>query len=188
MPILPIVTYNDPILLQIAESVVELTSELDDFIEDLFETMEGADGVGLAAPQVGRSVRIFVMNADLMYDEEDEKANLLGNMVFINPEIVEYSKEKVSYQEGCLSLPGLLDEVNRPDRIRIRFKDESFQDQELELDGWNARVVQHELDHLDGILFIDRISAFKRTLHRDSLQKIDEGSVSASYPLADKKS
>lgn len=186
MAILPIVTYNDPILLQKAEPIEALTAEIESFIEDLFETMEGADGVGLAAPQVGRSVRIFVMNADLMYDEEDKEALLLGDQVFINPEIVEYSEEKVTFQEGCLSLPGLLDEVLRPEKIRIRFKDESFQDQELTLDGWNARVVQHELDHLDGILFIDHISAFKRAFHRSLLQKIDEGSAPASYPLVKK--
>lgn len=186
MAILPIVTYNDPVLVKKAEQVESMTPELNRFIEDLFETMRGADGVGLAAPQVGKSIRVFVMNADLMYDDDDEDVALYGDKVFINPEIVEFSDEKVTYQEGCLSLPGLLDEVKRPDRIRIRFKDEAFQDQELELDGWNSRVVQHELDHLDGILFISRISAFKRSLHRSLLQKIDEGSASASYPLVPK--
>lgn len=186
MAILPIVTYNDPVLLKKAEPLDGLTPDLERFIEDLFETMYGADGVGLAAPQVGKSIRVFVMNADLMADEDDEDALLLGDRVFINPEIIESSDEKVSFQEGCLSLPGLLDEVIRPDRIRIRYKDETFQDQELELDGWNSRVVQHELDHLDGVLFIDRISAFKRAFHRSLLQKIDEGSASASYPLVPK--
>ena len=186
MAILPIVTYQDPVLSRKADPVTDIGPEFTAFIQDMFDTMYEADGVGLAAPQVGRSIRVFVIDADVMMDD-DEPGLRLGPTVFINPEVVWSSEETVKHEEGCLSLPTLRDEVTRPARIRLQYQDESLQPRELELDGWNARVVLHELDHLDGILFIERISPFRRTLHRSLLSRIEKGDVSADYPLAPKR-
>lgn len=182
---LPIVTYDDPVLTRVATPVEGLTEQVKTLIEDMFETMYEADGVGLAAPQVGRSIRLFVMDADVFYEEEDE-ARQLGQMVFLNPEIVHRDEETVEMEEGCLSLPGLRDAVERTRAIRIRFRDHEWVERELELDGWNARVVLHEYDHLDGVLFTDRLTAFRRAMHAQELKRIRNGQVEADYPLAPK--
>lgn len=187
MAILPIVTYNDEVLFRKADLVREITPQIETLIDDMFDTMDGADGVGLAAPQVGHSIRLFVMNADGMYDDASEADKQLGDLVLINPEIIWRSQDTVPMEEGCLSLPGLRDEVVRASTITVRYLDESFIENELTLDGWNARVVLHEMDHLDGVLFIDRLSAFRRVLHRSALEHIQRGDVTASYPILDKE-
>ncbi len=183
MPILPIVTYNDPVLRQKAEPVAELNNEVQVFIDDMFETMYNSDGVGLAAPQVGSSLRIFVLDADNMMDDDEEKP---GPMAFINPEIVEKKGMKIPMDEGCLSIPEVTDKVIRPETVVIRYKDEDFEDQEIEASGWLARVIQHEYDHLEGILFIDYLSVFRKRMHKADLKEIEDGERETRYPIRPK--
>jgi peptide deformylase len=184
MAILPIVTYNDPILNKEAEPVSSPDEELHQLIEDMFETMYNANGVGLAAPQIGRLIRLFVVDADIMAEETDEVKH--GPLVFINPEIAETKGEIVRMEEGCLSIPEVRDEVKRPDSVTVRFLDRNFTERKAEYSGWLSRVVQHEYDHLQGTLFLDHLSAFRRRLHKSALQKIDSGLIETDYPLVSK--
>ncbi len=183
MSILPIVTYNDPILREKTEPINELTDEVKDLIRDLFETMYNSDGVGIAAPQVGISKSIFVLDADSMIEEGDPA---LGPVAFINPEIIEKKGEKVQMDEGCLSIPLVTDKVSRPETILIKYRDQNFNEREQEFSGWISRVIQHEYDHLQGVLFIDYLSAFKRRMHKADLKEIDNGERETSYPILPK--
>lgn len=183
MAVLPIVTYNDPILRVKGEPITEFTEEIKQFIEDLFETMYNSDGVGLAAPQVGVSLQVFVLDADNMMDEEDE---LPGPMAFINPKIVEKKGRQIPLDEGCLSIPEVTDKVLRPETVVVEYKDENFEDQTIEASGWLARVIQHEFDHLRGILFIDYLSAFRKRMHKSDLLEIDAGKRETRYPIKSK--
>ena len=184
MAILPIVTYDDPVLRNQATAVQQNSDEIQQFIDDMLETMYNADGIGLAAPQVGVSDRIFVIDADPVLDENED--TLYGPMVFINPEITGLSGDKVMMDEGCLSLPELTDKVKRHEIVEVKFLDRNFEEQEMEFDGWMSRVIQHEYDHLDGILFIDHISMFRRRMHKTELDEIANGQVHTRYPLAPK--
>ncbi|MFV1883214.1 MAG: peptide deformylase [Balneola sp.] len=183
MPVLPIVTYNDPVLREKGEPVQEFNDEMHAFIADLFETMYNSDGVGLAAPQVGVSLRVFVLDADNMLDDDEEKP---GPMAFINPEIIEKKGAKVPMDEGCLSIPDVTDRIIRPETVVVKYKDENFEDQEIEASGWLARVIQHEYDHLDGILFIDYLSAFRKRMHKADLKEIESGERETRYPIKPK--
>src|SRR5690625_709091 len=171
MAILPIVTYNDPILLERTESVKENSDELQELIDDMFETMYNAAGVGLAAPQIGQKLQLFVMDADPMTEDSDQLD--LGPMVMINPEIVSTGGELVGYEEGCLSIPEVRDEVKRPERVELKWLNREFEERQQEFTGWVSRVIQHEYDHLQGKLFLDHLSAFRRRLHRKKLSTID---------------
>ena len=183
MPILPIVTYNDPILREKTKPVEELTDDIKNFISDMFETMYNSDGVGLAAPQVGSSHSIFVMDADAMIDEGDPA---LGPMAFINPEILEKKGEKIQMDEGCLSIPSITDKVSRPETIVIKYLDQNFNEKVEEFSSWNSRVIQHEYDHLQGVLFIDYLSPFRRRMHKSDLKEIEKGVRETSYPIVPK--
>lgn len=185
MAVLPIVTYNDPILKKKAEAVSENTDELQTLIDDMFETMYHASGVGLAAPQIGKSIQIFVMDADAITEEMDDEEDQ-GPIVLINPKIINESDEKVRLEEGCLSIPDVRDEVTRPESITVKYLDQDFNEQTLDASGWVSRVIQHEYDHLQGVLFLDYISAFKRRLHKSTLKKIDKGKLETEYPLVSK--
>ncbi|HET6567798.1 MAG TPA: peptide deformylase [Rhodothermales bacterium] len=184
--ILPIYVYGEPILREKTEDVPENTPALQELIEDLIETMHGAAGIGLAAPQVGRRERIFVI--DLTPFEEDFQKEGLDlppqPMVFVNPHIVEEGEDDCEFEEGCLSIPDLREAVIRPDEVRMRYLDRNFEPRELHAIGLLARVVQHEYDHLEGILFIDRISPIRRRLLRRRLREMAQGLVEADYPLA----
>ena len=180
MSVLPIVTYNDPVLRKKAKLVTKFDEETAEFIEDLFDTMYNSEGVGLAAPQVGVSKRIFVVDADGMTEEDEET---FGPIAFINPEIIEKKGRMIPLDEGCLSIPEVTDKVIRPEGIRIRFIDQEFVEQEMEVAGWLARVIQHEYDHLEGILFIDYLSAFRKRMHRNDLEEIDTGKRETKYPI-----
>lgn len=186
MSVLPIVTYNDPILKKETTPVSENSKELQQLIGDMFETMYHANGVGLAAPQVGKPVQLFVMDADTITEEIEDEENA-GSLVFINPEIIERDEETVKMEEGCLSIPEVRDEILRPKSITVSYKDRDFNDQTLKVSGWIARVIQHEYDHLQGVLFLDYLSAFKRRLHKSALKKIEKGSLETDYPLVPKK-
>lgn len=185
MAVLPIVTYNDPVLREETGPVKENSKKLQKLIDDMFETMYNSNGVGLAAPQVGNSIQLFVMDVDAITEETGEPD--LGPMVFINPEIKEKSGEKVKLEEGCLSIPDLRDDVVRPDRVVIEYTDREFNRQRLAAEGWVSRVVQHEYDHLRGVLFLDYLSAFRMRLHKSLLKKIDSGKLETEYPLVPKE-
>lgn len=184
MSILPIVTYNDEVLREKTTEVNELTPEIQNFIEDLYETMYNADGVGLAAPQVGQLHRIFVIDPDPI--SEDLEGKVYGPMTFINPKIVKKWGEEKPYREGCLSLPDLFEEVVRPTSIEVHYLDQNFEAKILEADGFLSRVIQHEYDHLEGVLFIDYLSRFKKRLVAKRLKKIEIGKQDAPYPLVEK--
>lgn len=184
MSILPIVTYDDPILRKKTKEISENSESLQQLIADMFETMYNSGGVGLAAPQIGKLHRMFVMNADAITEETEETDE--GPMVFINPVIVEKTGEKIKMEEGCLSIPDVRDDVKRPARIKVQYLNRNFEKLEREYDGWISRIIQHETDHLEGILFLDYLSAFKKRLHRSALKKIDKGEMETDYPLASK--
>jgi peptide deformylase len=185
MSVLPIVTYNDPVLRNKAEALKNNSDDLQVLIDDMFDTMYNSKGVGLAAPQIGKSIRIFVMDADIMTEEIEIEENL-GPLVFINPEILELKGEKIRMEEGCLSIPELRDEIQRPVIVKVRYLDRNFEVKTLEASGWVSRVIQHEIDHLDGKLFIDYLSAFRRRLHKSMLKKIDSGQLEIDYPVVPK--
>lgn len=187
MAILPIVTYNDPLLRKEAEPLAELNEELGVLIADMFDTMYNSHGVGLAAPQIGTSIQLFVVDVDSMTEEIDDEENV-GAMVFINPRILTTDGEMVKMEEGCLSIPDVRDEVSRQDRITITYRNRHFEEKTEEFSGWVSRVIQHEYDHLKGVLFLDHLSSFRRRFHRSALKKIDSGKLETDYPLAPKKS
>jgi len=186
MAILPIVTYNDPLLRKEAKQVEELNEEVSDLILDMFDTMYNSHGVGLAAPQIGKSIQLFVMDADTMTEDLDDEEDV-GAMVFINPQILKTDGEKVKMEEGCLSIPDVRDEVSRYDVITVKYRNRHFEEKTEEFSGWVSRVIQHEYDHLKGILFLDHLSSFRRRVHRSALKKIDSGRLETEYPVVPKK-
>lgn len=185
MSVLPIVTFDDPILRIKTNPVISNTDQVQTLIDNMFETMENARGVGLAAPQIGHKERIFVIDADVM-DEENPDGQLIGPTAFINPEIVEESEDLIPMEEGCLSIPEVRDKVERPKKIKVRFLDRDFNSQELTADFWLSRVIQHEYDHLFGKLFIDYLSKFRSRMIKKKLDQIDQGELDAGYPLKPK--
>lgn len=185
MSVLPIVTYNDPILKTETDLISENSEELQSLIDDMFETMYQASGVGLAAPQIGKSIQVFVMDADSITEEIEDEEDV-GPITLINPKIIREDDEKVRLEEGCLSIPEVRDEVARPKSITVKYKDRNFNEQTLDASGWVARVIQHEYDHLKGVLFLDYLSAFKRRLHKSTLKKIEKGKLETEYPLVSK--
>jgi peptide deformylase len=184
MSILPIVTYNDPILREKTKEVKSRTEFIDRFVEDLIETMYHSNGLGLAAPQVGSSHRIFVFDPDPVLEDDEEK---FGLIVCINPKIIEQSSHQISMDEGCLSIPDVNDTVKRAEDITLHYLDEHFVQHTRDFTGWLARIILHEYDHLDGILFIDHLSSFRRRMHKSQLNAIEAGEAEASYPIRPKK-
>ncbi len=181
--ILPIRLYGDPVLRCGAEDVVGDSASVQQLIDNMIETMRGASGIGLAAPQVGRTERIFVADLAAEIQHEHVSEGALGPMTFINPEIVRESEEESEFEEGCLSIPDICETVKRSERIRVTYLDRHFRPQELDVGGLPARVIQHEVDHLEGIFFVDRISEFRRRLLRRKLREIAHGKVEADYAL-----
>lgn len=183
--VLPIYLYGHEALRQDTEPVEENDDELQELIDHMIETMHNAAGIGLAAPQVGRSERLFVVDVTPMASqmEEDGEPVPPQPMVFINPEIVEEGETTVDMEEGCLSIPEVREVVTRPERVRVRYRDRDFEPQEVETGSVLARVVQHEYDHLEGVLFTDYLSSFRKRLLRRSLRQMTEGEVDAPYPL-----
>lgn len=183
--VLPIYVYGHEALRQEAEPVEENTDELQELIDNMIETMYEASGIGLAAPQVGRSERLFVVDITPMADEmaEGDEPVPTQPMVFINPEIVEEGEATIDLEEGCLSIPEVREVVTRPERVRMRYRGRNFEPQEIETGSVLARVLQHERDHLDGVLFTDYLSSFRKRLLRRSLRAMAKGEVEADYPL-----
>lgn len=177
--IYPIVVYGHPVLRKIASEIDRDYPELETFINDLFETMYFSEGVGLAAPQVGKPVRIFVVDGKPYGDEDPELAGF--KQAFINAHIIEKDGEIVPMSEGCLSIPGLREEVNRYSRIRIKYFDPQWVPHDEVYEGFKARVIQHEYDHLDGVLFPDRLNPLRRKLLKGKLNAISLGRFEADY-------
>ena len=190
--ILPIVAYGDPVLKKEADEIDANYPDLQQLIADMFETMYHAQGVGLAAPQIGRSIRMFVVDGSpFASDEEDDEdgpdPKAVGietfKKVFINPIIEEEQGEEWAFQEGCLSIPKIREEVFRKEIVHISYYDEHFQFHEETYDGYAARIIQHEYDHVDGILFTDHLSPLKRRLLSKRLQGISKGEIKVDYKM-----
>lgn len=184
--ILPIVAYGDPVLKREAEDIDKDYSGLEDLIDNMFETMYGAQGIGLAAPQIGKSIRLFIVDASPFgEDEEDPEAQKVKDFkeVFINARIVEEKGKPFVFAEGCLSIPNIREEVTRDDTIVIEYYDREWNLQRKELDGYAARIVQHEYDHIDGILFTDKLKPLKKKLLKRKLTDISKGNVEVNYRM-----
>ncbi|MFT3740020.1 MAG: peptide deformylase [Breznakibacter sp.] len=179
--IYPVVVYGHPVLRKVATDITADYPGLPQLIDDMFQTMYKADGVGLAAPQIGLPIRLFVVDATPMADEEPEMKDF--KRVFINAHIVERDGETVTDSEGCLSLPTIREEVQRPSRVRVRYFDQDFKSHDEVYEGFAARVIQHEYDHIDGKLFIDYLSPLKKRLLKGKLTKISKGEVDVSYKI-----
>ncbi len=177
MAILPIYIYDQSILRKKARLIKSVRDDLAGLATDMLETMRKANGVGLAANQVGSLDRIIVVDLSGMEEAKD-----FVPLVMLNPEVVS-EEGKWVVEEGCLSIPGIREEVERADRIRVRYRDLTFAEQELEAEGMTGRVILHEIDHLNGILFFDHLSAVRRKLLRGRLNKIKRGEVEVDYPI-----
>jgi peptide deformylase len=179
--IYPVTVYGDPLLRKKAKTIGKDHEGLSEIIEDMWETMYNSDGVGLAAPQVGLSIRMFMVDATSGADEEPELKEF--KRVFINPEIIETTGEEWVMNEGCLSLPEIREDVKRPDEVRIKYLDEHFEPHEEVFKGYAGRIIQHEYDHLEGILFIDRLSPLRKRLLKSKLRNIATGKVQPRYRI-----
>jgi peptide deformylase len=179
--IYPIVVYGSPVLRQMAKEVGPDYPNLPQLLDDMYETMYKADGMGLAAPQIGKSIRIFVVDATALEEEDPSMKDF--KKVFINPKIQELDGTLELMNEGCLSLPKLREDVNRHNKVKIRYYDENWQLFEEEFEGLKARVIQHEYDHIEGTLFIDRISPLRRKLLRGRLNDISKCKVDVNYKI-----
>lgn len=178
--ILPIYVYGQPVLRAETEEIGPDYPNLQQLIADMFETMQHADGVGLAAPQIGLSIRLVVIDLDILAEEFPEYKGF--RKAYINPYIEEYDESHTdSMEEGCLSLPGIHEAVKRPTRIHVTYLDENFQLHDEWVEGYLARVMQHEFDHLDGKVFTDRISPLRRQMVKGKLALMLKGRVHASY-------
>ncbi|WP_104384823.1 peptide deformylase [Sphingobacterium sp. HMA12] len=182
---LPIVAYGDPVLRKVAEEIDEDYPDLKKLIDDMFDTMYAAHGVGIAAPQVGLPIRMFVIDATPFAEDDEENKEMLKSFkrVFINPIMVDESGEKWAFGEGCLSIPDINEDVLRHKNIRINYLDENFEEHEVDLTGLAARVVQHEYDHLEGKLFTDKLSTLKKTMLKGRLDAIAKGNIRVSYKM-----
>jgi peptide deformylase len=177
--IYPVTVFGDPVLRKKAEPIASDFKDLNGFIQNMFETMYNSDGVGLAAPQVGQSIRVFIL--DTTNDEEDEPTGI--KRAFINPEIIEKYGEEWTMNEGCLSVPEIREDVLRPESVRIRYKNEDFVDHEEVFNGFTARVIQHEYDHLEGIMFVDYLNPLKKRILKSKLTAISKGKVITKYKI-----
>jgi len=177
--IYPIYVYGNPVLKKVAADVEKDYEGLQKLIDDLFDTMYHSEGLGLAAPQVGKSIRLFVIDGAPVAEDEPELADF--KKAFINAHIIEKCGELLPMNEGCLSIPNIREEVKRESHIRIQYYDENWEHHDEVFDGYKARIIQHEYDHLDGILFIEKINPLKKQLLRGKLLDISKGKFEAEY-------
>lgn len=178
--ILPIVAYGDIVLKKVAPPIQENSEQLQELIHNMWQTMYNARGVGLAAPQIGQSLRLFLVDTQQIEEQEDEGIK----QVFINAVIEEYNDEEDILEEGCLSIPDIHGDVQRPMKIKINYLDENFQEHTTIFEGFNARVIQHEYDHIEGVLFTDKINPLKKRLLKRKLDKIAKGKIKTKYKMA----
>lgn len=175
--IFPIVLYGDPVLKKRAKEVEQGDGSVKEFVSNMFDTMYAAQGVGLAAPQIGKSLRVFIVDTTPMEEEGDE--GLKG--AFINAKIIEEDGEEWAFEEGCLSIPGIRADVERKPKVTIQYFDEHWEAHEKTFEGLKARVIQHEYDHIEGILFTDYLTPFKKRLLKGKLANISKGKTDAEY-------
>lgn len=179
--ILPIVAYGDPVLKKVAEEIDDDYPNLGELVDNMFETMYKASGVGLAAPQIGKSIRLFIVDATPFSEDHPELDGF--TKVFINPIILEEAGKKWDFNEGCLSIPGIREDVSRKPEITIEYYDENWELKEETYDGIAARVIQHEYDHIEGVLFTDHLAPLKRRMLKGRLNDISKGDVDVEYRM-----
>lgn len=179
--ILPIYAYGQPVLKKVAKDITPDYEGLSELIANMWETMENANGVGLAAPQIGRDIRLFMIDSGPMFDEGEEDKGF--KKVFINAEILEETGEDVSYSEGCLSIPDITGDVDRPETIVMKWVDENFEPHEATFTDMNARVIQHEYDHIEGVLFTEHLKPLKKRMVKRKLEKIKKGEIDPNYRM-----
>ncbi|MEM1328392.1 MAG: peptide deformylase [Bacteroidota bacterium] len=179
--ILPIYAYGNAVLKKKGEPITADYPNLKELIANMFETMDDAPGVGLAAPQIGLPIRLFVIDSSHMMEEGEEDQGI--RRVFINAEKIEETGDVGTYEEGCLSIPDITGDVERPDTIRLRYVDENFEEHEEEFTGMHARVIQHEYDHIDGILFTEHLKPIRKRLIKRKLDKIKKGEIPLKYKM-----
>jgi peptide deformylase len=186
--LLPIIAYGHPVLKRKAEVINKDYPKLLELIDDMFETMYNANGVGIAAPQIGLSIRLFIVDTNPFSEDEslsDEDRSELKSFkkIFINPEILDQNGDEWSFEEGCLSIPNIRESVFRQESIKVQYFDENFTQHIESYGGLLARVIQHEHDHIEGILFTDKLSSFKKQLLKKKLLKISSGKLSFDYEM-----
>ena len=186
--ILPIVAYGDPILRKVAKEIDADYPNLTELIENMRQTMYNASGVGIAAPQIGKSIRLFVIDATPFAEDEDlseeDRAQLKDfNKVFINPKVIEEDGDEWAFNEGCLSIPDIREDVFRQTSVTFEYQDENFEEHKMTLTGVAARVFQHEYDHLEGVLFTDKLSSLKKRILKKKLEKISLGKINVEYRM-----
>lgn len=179
--ILPIYLYGQPVLREVAKDIDPSYPGLKELVADMYETMDHADGVGLAAPQIGLPIRVVVIDLDVLSDSMPEYKDF--RRTYINAHIIETGEEMVSMEEGCLSLPGIHENVKRPTRIHVRYMDEDFNEHDEWVEGYLARVMQHEFDHLEGKMFIDHLSPLRRQMLRGKLNAMLQGKAHCTYKV-----
>ena len=179
--ILPIYLYGQPVLRKVAQDITPEYPKLKELIANMFETMYHADGVGLAAPQIGLDIRLFVIDLEPLAEDDPKYADF--KKVFINPRITEYKGEIVKMEEGCLSLPGINETVEREEKIRIQYFDENFVSHDEEYEAFFARCIQHEYDHIEGKMFVDKISGIRKQLIKSKLNNLIKGKVNCHYKV-----
>ncbi len=177
MSVLPIYTYGSPVLRKKARAITTASDDILQLVLDMFETMHKAQGIGLAATQVGSLERVLVIDLSEMEGYEEFKP-----MTVINPEILA-RRDSWTMEEGCLSIPDVRGDVERPGSIRLKYRDANFREQELEASGLLGRVILHEIDHLDGVLFVDHMEPGQRSVHEEKLKKIEKGEIEVGYPI-----
>ena len=183
--ILPVYAYGQPILKKLGEEIDASYPNLKELLENMWETMYNASGVGLAAPQIGLAIRLFLVDTiQILEDNPDEEG---VKQAFFNAHIIEETGDEWAYEEGCLSIPHIRGDVERPASVTIRYFDEEFKEHTKTFEGINARVIQHEYDHIDGVLFVEKLKPIKRRMITRKLEAIKKGEVSADYKLKFKK-
>ena len=183
--ILPIYVYGQPVLRKVAEDITPEYPNLKELIANMFETMVHADGVGLAAPQIGLPIRVVTITLDPLSEDYPEFKDF--NKAYINPHIIEVGGEEVSMEEGCLSLPGIHESVKRGNKIRVKYMDENFVEHDEVVEGYLARVMQHEFDHLDGKMFVDHLSMLRKQMVKGKLGNLLKGNFRCAYKVKTKK-
>ncbi|MBT4918893.1 MAG: peptide deformylase [Flavobacteriaceae bacterium] len=186
--ILPIIAYGDPVLRKLGKNIDKEYPALESLLENMFETMYGAKGIGLAAPQIGLPIRIFIIDATPFQDDDElevEERDFLGNFkqVFINAKIIEETGDEWVFNEGCLSIPDVREDVFRNETIKIEYFDEKFEKHTKKFSGIAARIIQHEYDHIEGILFTDKLSSLKKRLIKGKLSNISKGKIRIDYRM-----
>lgn len=187
--ILPIVAYGHPVLRKVCEDITPEYPNLQTLLDNMWETMYASSGVGLAAPQINKPIRLFVVDSEQIINslEEDERAEYPGDngikQVFINAHIVETDGDDWAYNEGCLSIPKIREDVYRPETVTVRYVDENFKPHERTFTGITARVIFHEYDHIDGKLFIDHLKPLKRRMIKGKLEDITKGKIKVDYKM-----